>query len=127
MAVKSAVLALLAIALPVFEVASNETWVTADRLNIRTCPDVRCGTVGFLMFREGATIYEERNGWGRVSKYYDVFCRKGLSQYVESGNAACVESNGIVDGRLLSGSRCNTSAARVLPTRALVPLGIMRS
>ena len=51
------------------------------------------------MFREKATIFEDRNGWARVSKYYDAFCRNGLSQYVESGNAACTESNGIVDGR----------------------------
>jgi hypothetical protein len=50
------------------------------------------------MFREEAIIYEERSGWARVSKYYDASCQDGLSQYVDSGNAACTASNGIVNG-----------------------------
>jgi hypothetical protein len=50
------------------------------------------------MFREKATIYEEKDGWARVSKYYDAFCQDGLSEYVDSGNAACTEGNGIVNG-----------------------------
>jgi hypothetical protein len=79
--------------------AASEAWVTTDRLNRRTCPAVTCGIVGSLMFREKATIYEEKNGWARVSKYYDASCQNGLSQYVDSGNAACTEGNGIVNGR----------------------------
>lgn len=78
--------------------AASEAWVTTDRLNRRTCPAVTCGVVGSLMFREKAIIYEEENGWARVSEYYDAFCQNGLSQYVDSGNASCTESNGIVNG-----------------------------
>lgn len=85
------------VALPVM--ADSEAWVTVDRLNRRTCPNSKCGVVGVLMFREKATIYEERDGWARVSKYYDASCWNGRSEYVESGNAACTESNGIVDSR----------------------------
>jgi hypothetical protein len=51
------------------------------------------------MFREKATIYEEKNGWARISKYYDASCQHGLSAYVDSGNTACTEGNGIINGR----------------------------
>jgi hypothetical protein len=99
MVVKRALVLIIAIVLPAFDALAADTWVASDRLNRRTCPDVRCGVVGSFMFREGVTIYEERNGWARVSKYQDAFCVNGLSQFVESGNAACVPSNGIVDGQ----------------------------
>jgi hypothetical protein len=79
--------------------ASDNAWVTSDGLNRRTCPDVSCGIVGFLFFRESVTVLEEKSGWARVSKYYDASCVNGLSQYVDSGTAACVPSNGIVDGQ----------------------------
>ena len=79
--------------------ADSEAWVTVDRLNRRTCPNSECGVVGFLMFREKTTIHEEKNGWARVSKYYDAACTNGRSEYVDSGNAACTGSNGIVNGR----------------------------
>lgn len=88
---------LIGVALPAM--AASDAWVTADRLNRRTCPDVKCGIVGVLMFRERVTILETRGGWARVSKYYDAACRNGTSAYVDSGNAACIERNGIVDGR----------------------------
>lgn len=89
-------LLLLVAALPAR--SASESWVTTDRLNRRTCPDTRCGTVGILMFREKATVYEEKDGWARISKYYDASCRNGQSDYVDSGNAACIGSNGIVAG-----------------------------
>lgn len=89
-------LLLTGVALPTM--AASEAWVTTDRLNRRTCPATTCGIVGSLMFREHATIYEEANGWARVSEYYDAYCQNGLSQYVDSGNAACIESNGIANG-----------------------------
>lgn len=96
---KKVSLSLLLIGVTLPSVAISETWVTADRLNRRTCPSVTCGTVGVLMFREKAEIYEEQNGWARISKYYDASCQNGLSQYNESGNAACTEENGIVNGQ----------------------------
>ena len=78
---------------------SELLWVTSDRLNRRTCPDLRCGIVGMFFFREGTERLEERNGWARVSRYYDAYCVDGVSRYVDSGNAACVSSNGIVGGK----------------------------
>ena len=79
--------------------AAADTWVTAERLNRRTCPDATCGVVGQLFFREKATVFEVQNDWGRVSKYYDASCENGISEYVDSGKAACSEDNGIVQGR----------------------------
>ena len=89
---------LISLAQPVM--ADSEAWVTAERLNRRTCPSTQCGILGVLMFRERATVYEEKNSWARVSEYYDAACRNGRSEYVDSGNTACTEQNGIVAGRL---------------------------
>ena len=74
-------------------------WVTADRLHRRTCPNSSCGSVGVLFFREKATVYEEKAGWARISKYYDASCENGRSEYVDSGNARCESANGIVEGK----------------------------
>lgn len=74
-------------------------WVTADRLHRRTCPSADCGSVGVHFFRQGVTVLEERDGWARITKPYDASCTGGRSEYVDSGNSACVESNGIVNGR----------------------------
>lgn len=79
--------------------AAEQLWVTSDRLNRRTCPSTNCGVVGQLFFREGVTALEERDGWVRISKSYDASCRGGRSDYVDSGNASCLASNGITDGQ----------------------------
>jgi hypothetical protein len=79
--------------------ADTELWVKDDRAERRTCPNISCGLVGRLFFREKATILEERYGWGRISQYYDASCRNGISEYVDAGNAACSPGNGIVDGK----------------------------
>ena len=107
---------------------SIDAWVTADRLNRRTCPEVTCGSVGVLFFRGGVTVYEERNGWVRISRRYDASCYNGESEYVDSGNAACNEENGIVDGRFaewvseayLSSERPSDPAAGATGDHALV-------
>lgn len=80
-------------------IAETDMWVTSDRLNRRTCPDTDCGSVGSLMFREKATVFEERSGWARITKYYDAYCENGQSRYVDKGNVNCTELNGIVDGQ----------------------------
>lgn len=79
--------------------ADAKYWVTSDRLNRRTCPAVHCGIVGQLFHREGATVYEQKDGWARVSKRYDASCRNGRSEYVDSGDNKCSVSNGIKDGK----------------------------
>jgi hypothetical protein len=80
-------------------VSDIDAWVTADRLNRRTCPQPSCGSVGVQFFRDGVTIYERSNGWARITGPYNASCFNGVSEYVDSGNDACEEANGIVDGR----------------------------
>jgi hypothetical protein len=45
-------------------------------------------------------VYEEREGWARISKYYDAACKNGKSEYVDSGDDTCDGANGIEDGRV---------------------------
>lgn len=79
--------------------AETDKWVSVDRLERHTCPSKNCGIVGQLIFREKATILEEKDGWARISKYYDAACVNGVSEYVDSGNPLCKSSNGITDGK----------------------------
>lgn len=60
---------------------------------------MKCGVVGRLFFREKVTVFEEKNGWARVSKFHAASCINGKSEYVDKGNADCIKSNGIVEGR----------------------------
>lgn len=75
-------------------------WVTTDRADRRTCPSAECGTVGNLFYREAASVFETKNGWARVTKYYAVPCTAGRFDYVKSGKADCSPANGIVDGKV---------------------------
>lgn len=78
--------------------ADSQMWVTADRLDRRTCPSEKCGVVGQLFFREAATVLEVNGKWSRITKLYSASCTAGQSDYVDRGNKACVPANGIVDG-----------------------------
>ena len=80
-------------------VSDTDAWVTADRLDRRTCPQPSCGSVGVQFRGDGVTIYERSNGWARITGPYNASCFNGVSEYVDSGNDACEEANGIVDGR----------------------------
>lgn len=79
-------------------VAEPNLWVSADRVSRHTCPSVKCGVAGQLMFREGVEVLETKGAWVRVTKPYAASCSGGVSEYVKSGNSACVASNGIVKG-----------------------------
>lgn len=79
---------------------NQRLWVTSERLNRRTCASESCGVVGRLFFREGVTVHEEHGGWARISQLYEASCVGGRSEYVDMGNAACDDANGIVDGQL---------------------------
>lgn len=81
--------------------ADEQMWAASDRVNRRTCPSTECGIVGQLFFREAAVVSELREGWARISKYYDGSCNGGRSDYVDSGNAACTASNGF-DGSMFA-------------------------
>jgi len=79
-------------------VAEPNLWVSADRVSRHTCPSVKCGVTGQLMFREGVEVLETKGAWVRVTKPYSGSCSGGTSEYVKSGNSTCVASNGIVNG-----------------------------
>lgn len=81
-------------------IAATDMWVTGDNVILRTCPDEKCGRIGTSFFREKATIMEEKDGWARITKFYDASCANGLSEYITEGNAACVASNGIENGQV---------------------------
>ena len=74
-------------------------WVTTQRLARYTCPSTGCGVVGEFYYRQGVDIYEERNGFARVTKFYDASCTNGRSDYVDSGPAGCTKVNGIENGQ----------------------------
>lgn len=79
--------------------AEDQFWVKVEAVERKTCPSVKCGTVGKLLFRESAKVLETKNGWGRVTHFYDASCSGGKSQYVDSGRAVCDKTNGIVGGK----------------------------
>jgi hypothetical protein len=79
-------------------VAEPNLWVSADRVSRHTCPSVKCGVAGQLMFREGVEVLETKGAWVRVTKLYSASCSGGTSEYVKGGNSACNASNGIIDG-----------------------------
>ena len=76
----------------------GKLWVTSDRLDRHSCPAATCGIVGQLFFREGATPLEEKDGWVRISEPYAALCENGINEYVDVGNNACTEENGVVGG-----------------------------
>ncbi len=80
--------------------AGDDFWVTANELNRRTCPSEECGIVGKLLFREKVQVHEEKDGWVRISKFYDGACNNGRSSFVEEGNDTCSPDNGITEGKL---------------------------
>ncbi|WP_336355083.1 hypothetical protein [Pseudomonas granadensis] len=79
--------------------AENELWVTTDRTDRHTCPSIDCGVAGRLTFRESVKALEENGGWVRITKRYSASCVNGKSEYVKDGNAACISSNGITNGK----------------------------
>ncbi|MBT8460143.1 MAG: SH3 domain-containing protein [Boseongicola sp.] len=74
-------------------------WVTSSTLTRRTCPSPRCGSVGWFGEGQSVKVFEERNGWARVTKYYFTNCLNGFSEYVDSGDARCIPANGITNGK----------------------------
>lgn len=78
--------------------AEPNLWVSAERASRYTCPSVKCGVAGQLMFREGVEVLEAKGAWVRVTTPYSASCSGGNSEYVKSGDSACVASNGIING-----------------------------
>ena len=90
---------LIAFLLPFSAYASDDYWVTSDRLDRRTCPNENCGIVGQLFYREKAVVYETKGNWVRITKPYPGMCENGLSQFVDKGNAVCTKDNGFSAGK----------------------------
>ncbi|WP_417419106.1 hypothetical protein [Hoeflea sp.] len=84
-----------AVAISVPAMAQTQMWTSVDLANRRTCPSTECGSVGTLFYRESAKVFETRNGWSRVSQYYDAACSGGRSAYVDAGRADCTPANGV--------------------------------
>jgi len=76
---------------------STDNWNTADRLRRRTCPSTKCGIVGHHYYREKITVFESKNEWARITRYYDASCVDGNSLHINSGDSSCTENNGIVN------------------------------
>lgn len=81
------------------ELSTEARWVGVERLNRRTCPSTDCGIVGQFFYREAIQVWEENNGWARVTDYYSASCLGGRSEYVDVGNSTCSADNGIENGR----------------------------
>ncbi len=75
--------------------SEQRAWVTSDHLNRRSCPSTQCGIVGQFTNQQKVKVYEEKNGWSRVSKYHSASCSNGQSGSISSGNNACSPDNGI--------------------------------
>ena len=85
---------------PTSAAADEKMWVAAaDGADRHTCPSIKCGVVGRLFYRDGATVLEVKNGWARVSPHYDASCVGGRSEWVDHGRGDCTPENGIDDGR----------------------------
>ena len=83
---------------PTVEADFDEMWSTVERVQRRTCPSERCGVVGQVFFRELVRVFEQRDGWARISEPYSASCVDGRSEIVDRGESACSVENGIVDG-----------------------------
>ena len=92
--------------------AQEQMWTAVDSAHRRTCPSTECGSVGTLFFREAAQVHETRNGWSRVSRYYDAACSGGRSAYVDSGSADCTPANGIENGEFAEWVRSDMLSAQ---------------
>jgi hypothetical protein len=77
----------------------SQKWAALDRVARKTCPSTGCGVAGQLFFRDSVSVYELKDGWARITEYYDASCVDGESEYVDSGDKRCVSENGVDDGR----------------------------
>ncbi len=81
-------------------VAGREMWVAVERLNIRSCPGANCGRTGWILAGERIVVYEEKNGWARISEPYLANCISGITDQIDDGDRRCVSENGISDGKI---------------------------
>lgn len=92
------VLLLFFIFFPAIAQAETIMWGNEHLVKLRSCPSSECGRLGSLMFREKTVILQKKDGWARITKYYNGMCENGLSAFVSEGNAACTAQNGFNAG-----------------------------
>ena len=80
--------------------SADDLWVSTDVLKRHSCPSNRCGVLGEIYYRSKATVLERREGWGRITRYYDAFCEAGKSRYFKGGTADCLETNGVKNSQV---------------------------
>ncbi|MEX0605783.1 MAG: SH3 domain-containing protein [Marinobacter sp.] len=51
--------------------SAGDYYVTADRLNVRLAPDASGKATNSLSQRQKVTVFEVKDGWARISRYYD--------------------------------------------------------
>lgn len=70
--------------------------VEVDNLPIRTCPNEKCGIIGYLNKGEKLDYFYELKGpWVRISESFPAKCSNGKSDLVIKGNNSCLVKNGI--------------------------------
>lgn len=47
-------------------------FVKADRTNVRLCPAITCPTANSFDRGQAVQVFEIKQGWGRITKYYDA-------------------------------------------------------
>lgn len=81
-------------------VNGQEMWVTAERVNIRSCPMETCGRTGWVQQGYRIVILEERDGWGRIDEPIPAMCENGTTSLIDDGDKRCLPENGVVDGMM---------------------------
>jgi SH3 domain-containing protein len=51
--------------------SAGNYYVTADRLNVRLAPNASGKATNSLFQRQKVTVFEVKDGWARISRYYD--------------------------------------------------------
>lgn len=74
--------------------------VAPPEIILQSCPSPYCGSLGRLIAQERMTVYEQRNGWIRISDYFDADCRGGTSPFIEGTENACTAENGVRGGKV---------------------------
>lgn len=75
-------------------------WVTAERVNIRSCPMENCGRTGWVQEGDRIVILEARDGWGRIDEPVPAMCEDGTTWLIDDGDKRCLPENGVVDGMM---------------------------
>lgn len=74
--------------------------VEPTEIVLQSCPSPYCGSIARLIVEKPVPVYERRNGWIRISEYYDADCRNGITTFIEGPANACTRENGVHNGQV---------------------------